>query len=70
MRCQLTFDPPFQPPDAEGYRMPRQAEVVEEEQGTMNRLKSSIKSMYDSTVNTAVGYVESIKGLKFEEKAA
>lgn len=60
----------FQPPGAEGYRVPRQAEAAEEEQGTMGRIKSSIKSMYDSTVNTAMGYVESIKGLKVEEKAA
>lgn len=51
--------------------MPRQADsAAEEEQGTMNRIKSSIKSMYDSTVNTAMDYVEGIKGMKFEEKAA
>lgn len=62
---------PFQPPDAEGYRMPRQADsAADSEQGTMNRIKSSIKSMYDSTVNTAMDYVEGIKGMKFEEKAA
>lgn len=53
--------------------MPRQAAPeaeLEEEQGTMARIKSSIKSVYDSTVNTAMDYVESIKGMKFEEKAA
>lgn len=49
--------------------MPRQAEMAEEEQGSMDRIKSSMKTMYDSAVNTAVGYMESIKGLKIEEKA-
>ncbi|XP_073341239.1 apolipoprotein C-II [Pagrus major] len=50
----------------ESFRMPRQ---VEEEEGTMSKITGTIKSYYDSAVNTASDYIESIKGLKLEEKA-
>ncbi|XP_060906203.1 apolipoprotein C-II [Labrus mixtus] len=52
--------------NAESFRMPRQ---VEEEQGTITKITGTVKSYYDSTINTARGYLESIKGLKLEEKA-
>ncbi|XP_070691840.1 apolipoprotein C-II [Pempheris klunzingeri] len=52
--------------NAESFRVVRQ---VEEEQGTLTKLTGGFKSYYDSAVNTASGYLESIKGLKLEEKA-
>ncbi|XP_041799273.1 apolipoprotein C-II [Chelmon rostratus] len=51
---------------AESFRVPRQAE---EEQGTMTRITNTIRSYYDSAVNTASDYLQSIKGMKVEEKA-
>ncbi|XP_040900679.1 apolipoprotein C-II [Toxotes jaculatrix] len=51
---------------AESFRVPRQAE---EEEGTLTKITSKVKSLYDSTVDTANGYLESIRGLKLEEKA-
>ncbi|CAN9513800.1 unnamed protein product [Ophioblennius macclurei] len=51
--------------NVEGFRMPRQ---VDEERGTITKLTDSIKSYYNSAVDTASEYVESIKGLKIEEK--
>ncbi|CAL8289970.1 unnamed protein product [Merluccius merluccius] len=47
--------------------MPRQA--VEEERGTMTKITDTIKSYYDDSITTANGYIESIKGMKMEEKA-
>ncbi|KAK0150804.1 Apolipoprotein C-II [Merluccius polli] len=52
---------------AESSRMPRQA--VEEERGTMTKITDSIRSYYDDSITTANGYIESIKGMKMEEKA-
>ncbi|XP_026226059.1 apolipoprotein C-II [Anabas testudineus] len=51
---------------AESFRVPRQ---VEEEQGVLGKLTDTVKSYYDSAVNTASGYVETIKSLKLDEKA-
>ncbi|CAG6014835.1 apolipoprotein C-II isoform 2-T2 [Menidia menidia] len=51
---------------AESFRVPRQAE---EEAGTLSKLTDAVKSYYDGAVDTVSGYVESIKGLKLEEKA-
>lgn len=51
---------------AESFRVPRQ---TEEEQGALSKIADKFKSFYDSSVNTASGYLESIKGLKLEEKA-
>ncbi|TDH11557.1 hypothetical protein EPR50_G00062030, partial [Perca flavescens] len=50
----------------ESFRMPRQAE---EEQGTLTKITGTIRSYYDNVVDVASGYVDSIKGLKLEEKA-
>uniref|UniRef100_A0A8C6TG78 Apolipoprotein C-II n=1 Tax=Neogobius melanostomus TaxID=47308 RepID=A0A8C6TG78_9GOBI len=52
--------------NVEGFRVSRQ---VEEEQGTLTKMTSAVRSYYDNAVNTASGYLESIKGLKLEEKA-
>lgn len=67
---------PFDPSDlfcagAESFRMPRQAEAVEEEEevGTLTKVSGTIKSYYNDAVNTASGYLDSIRGLKIEEKA-
>lgn len=62
---------PFDPSDlfcadAESFRLAREAE---EEQGTITKVTDIVKSYYDSAINTASGYLESIKGLKLEEKA-
>uniref|UniRef100_A0A3Q2PD28 Apolipoprotein C-II n=1 Tax=Fundulus heteroclitus TaxID=8078 RepID=A0A3Q2PD28_FUNHE len=51
---------------AEGFRLARQAE---EEEGTLTKISGAVKSYYDSAVDTVSGYVDSIKGLKLEEKA-
>ncbi|GAA6220355.1 apolipoprotein C-II [Lates japonicus] len=51
---------------AESFRVPRQAE---EQEGTLTKITDKVRSFYDSTINTASGYIESIKGLKLEEKA-
>ncbi|XP_051577862.1 apolipoprotein C-II-like [Myxocyprinus asiaticus] len=50
----------------ESFRMPRQAE---EEKGTFANVMDTLKSYYDKSVDTASGYVETIKGYKLEEKA-
>lgn len=52
---------------AESFRVSRQAE--EEEQGTLSKITDTVKSYYDSALTTASGYLDSIKGLKLEEKA-
>lgn len=51
---------------AESFRVPRQAE---EEPGTLTKIADKVKTFYDSSVNTASGYLDSIRGLKLEEKA-
>ncbi|XP_023154724.1 apolipoprotein C-II [Amphiprion ocellaris] len=53
--------------NAEGFRVLRQAE--EEEQGSLSKVASTIKSYYNSAVDTTSGYIESIKELKLEERA-
>lgn len=54
-------------PGAESFRMPRQAK--EEEAGTMAKIVDTLKGYYDDTLNTASSYMDSIRGLKLEEKA-
>nr|XP_033496059.1 apolipoprotein C-II [Epinephelus lanceolatus] len=56
---------------AESFRMPRQAEAVEEEEevGTLTKVSGTIKSYYNNAIDTASGYLDSIRGLKIEEKA-
>lgn len=51
---------------AESFRVPRQAE---DEEGTLTKITGTVKSYYDSAVNTVSGYVESLKGLNLDEKA-
>ncbi|XP_026140845.1 apolipoprotein C-II isoform X2 [Carassius auratus] len=51
---------------AESFRVPRQAE---EERGTISTVVDTLKSYYDQSVDTASGYVETIKGYKLNEKA-
>ncbi len=46
--------------------MPRQAE---EEKGTIATVVDTLKSYYDQGIDTAGGYVETIKGYKLNEKA-
>lgn len=59
--------------NAEGFRVARQVDedvlepVVEE--GTLTKMTNAVKGYYDNAVNTASGYLDSIKGLKLEEKA-
>ncbi|KAM7383192.1 hypothetical protein PAMP_002864 [Pampus punctatissimus] len=52
---------------SESFRMPRQAE---EEEGTFTKISDTVKSYYNSAINSARGYVENVKGLKLEEKAS
>ncbi|XP_052002872.1 apolipoprotein C-II-like isoform X2 [Xyrauchen texanus] len=52
--------------EAESFRMPRQAE---EEKGTIASVVDTLKFYYDMSVDTASGYVETIKDYKLEEKA-
>ncbi|XP_034467315.1 apolipoprotein C-II [Hippoglossus hippoglossus] len=51
---------------AEGFRVTRQ---VEEEEGTLTKITDKVKSLYQDTISTASGYLESIRGMKLEEKA-
>uniref|UniRef100_A0A8C2H1J1 Apolipoprotein C-II n=1 Tax=Cyprinus carpio TaxID=7962 RepID=A0A8C2H1J1_CYPCA len=51
---------------AESFRVPREAE---EEKGTIATVVDTLKSYYDQSVDTASGYVETIKGYKLNEKA-
>ncbi|XP_067456227.1 apolipoprotein C-II [Thunnus thynnus] len=51
---------------AESFRVTRQ---TEEEQGTLSKITDTVKSYYDEAINTASGYLDSIRGLKLEEKA-
>lgn len=54
------------PAGAESFRVLRQ---VEEEKGTIGTVVDTLKSYYDQSVDTASGYVETIKGYKLNEKA-
>ncbi|XP_041649649.1 apolipoprotein C-II [Cheilinus undulatus] len=51
---------------AESFRVPRQAE--EEEPGTFTKLTNTVSYYYDSAVGSVSGYLDSIRGLKLEEK--
>uniref|UniRef100_A0A3Q2YRQ0 Apolipoprotein C-II n=1 Tax=Hippocampus comes TaxID=109280 RepID=A0A3Q2YRQ0_HIPCM len=51
---------------AEGFRMPRQAK--DEERGPLTTFCNTIKSYYSEAVDTITDYVETVKGLKLEEK--
>ncbi|XP_073704041.1 apolipoprotein C-II isoform X2 [Garra rufa] len=51
---------------AESFRVPRQAE---EEKGTIATVVDTLRSYYDTSVDTASGYVETLKGYKLDEKA-
>ncbi|KAL1259440.1 hypothetical protein QQF64_010017 [Cirrhinus molitorella] len=51
---------------AESFRVPREAE---EEKGTIATVVDTLRSYYDSSIDTASGYVETIKGYKLDEKA-
>ncbi|XP_076594077.1 apolipoprotein C-II [Chaetodon auriga] len=55
---------------AESFRVPRQAEEEQEEQGTLTKISNTVKSYYDSAVNTVSDCLDSVKGMKLEEKAA
>ncbi|KAM9403566.1 apolipoprotein C-II [Salvelinus alpinus] len=67
--------------NAQDLRLPRQAEegMPEEpvadvaeadgEQGTLEKLTSAVKSYYETSISTASSWLDSIKGLKLEEKA-
>lgn len=67
-KSKSTFNPPLTcfHTDAESFRLTRQAE---EEEGTLTMISGALKSYYDGAVSTVNGYVESIKGLKLDEKA-
>ena len=54
--------------DAESFRVPRQVEE-EQVQGTLSKITGTVKSYYDTAVDTASGYLDDIMGLKLEEKA-
>ncbi|XP_063054993.1 apolipoprotein C-II [Engraulis encrasicolus] len=49
---------------AESMRLPRDAE-----EGTVTKVLDAFKSYYDQGITSASGYLESIKGMKLEEKA-
>ncbi|XP_056237745.1 apolipoprotein C-II [Seriola aureovittata] len=53
---------------AESFRVPREAQE-EQQQGTLTTIADKVRGLYESTVSTASGYLESVKGLKLEEKA-
>ncbi|XP_062321667.1 apolipoprotein C-II [Osmerus eperlanus] len=62
--------------NAESFRVARQAEGEEEtvseiaeEEGTLSKISTSVKSYYSHSIDTASGYLESLRGLKLEEKA-
>ncbi|KAM3614603.1 uncharacterized protein V6R79_016725 [Siganus canaliculatus] len=52
---------------AQSFRVSRQAE--EEEVGTMTKIADTFKFYYTKAVNKASDCLETIKGLKLEEKA-
>lgn len=49
---------------AECARLPRDAE-----EGTVTKVLDAFKGYYDQGITSASGYLESIKGMKLEEKA-
>ncbi|XP_056142665.1 apolipoprotein C-II [Lampris incognitus] len=51
---------------AESFRVPREAE---EEPGPLASITDTVKSYFNRSVSTVSSCVESIKGLKLEEKA-
>ncbi|XP_041708327.1 apolipoprotein C-II [Coregonus clupeaformis] len=65
----------------QGLRLPRQAEEgapeepvadvaeADAEQGTLEKLTSAVKSYYETSISTATSWLDSIKGMKLEEKA-
>ncbi|KAK7887288.1 hypothetical protein WMY93_026909 [Mugilogobius chulae] len=56
--------------NVEGFRVPRQvAEEEEQQQGTLTKMTNAFRSYYENAVNTASGYLDSVKGMKLEEKA-
>ena len=54
------------PAGAESFRVRRQDT---EEEGTMTLVMDSLKGYYDTTITTASGYLENLKGMRLEEKA-
>ncbi|KAM9309105.1 apolipoprotein C-II [Pholidichthys leucotaenia] len=52
---------------ANSFRVLRQVE--EEEEGTMTRITHAVKTYYSRAMDTANGYLETIKGMKLDEKA-
>ena len=46
--------------------MPRDAE---QEEGTLSKISGHARTYYDQALTAASGYLDSIKGLKIEEKA-
>ncbi|XP_042564965.1 apolipoprotein C-II [Clupea harengus] len=51
---------------AESFRVRRQDT---EEEGTMTLVMDSLKGYYDTTITTASGYLDNLKGMRLEEKA-
>ncbi|KAJ3598393.1 hypothetical protein NHX12_001903 [Muraenolepis orangiensis] len=52
---------------AESFRVARQ--VLDEEPGTLAKITDTIKTYYGDSVDAATGYIDSIRGMKLEEKA-
>merc|ERR1712126_108298 len=50
----------------ESSRLPRQ--VPAEEKGTLAGITDYVSSYYDESINTLSSYIDSIRGLKLEEK--
>ncbi|XP_020796072.2 apolipoprotein C-II [Boleophthalmus pectinirostris] len=55
--------------NAEGFRVYRQVEEEAEQPGTFTKMTNAFRSYYENAINTASGYLDSVKGLKQEEKA-
>lgn len=53
------------PTGAESFRVPREAE----DKGTFANMMDTLKGYYDTSVDTANSYVETLKAYKIEEKA-
>merc|ERR1712212_608512 len=54
---------------AESFRVARQADDQPEAPGPVTQITDGIKHYYGQTIDTANSYIESIQGLKLEEKA-
>ncbi|XP_034029416.1 apolipoprotein C-II [Thalassophryne amazonica] len=54
---------------AESFRLPRQVEEEEEQEGTLSVITGTLKSYYNSAVNTASGYVKNIKDMQLDKQA-